>query len=31
MNELNLIAPISETGYGIASFNIIKALSKKIK
>ena len=31
MNELNLIAPISETGYGLAAFNIIKALSKKIK
>lgn len=31
MIELNVIAPISETGYGIASFNIIKALEKKIK
>lgn len=31
MLELNVVAPISETGYGVASFNIIKALSKKIK
>lgn len=31
MNEINLIAPISETGYGYASINIIKALNKKIK
>lgn len=31
MTEINVIAPISETGYGIASLNIIKALERKIK
>lgn len=30
MNNLNIIAPICSTGYGIASYNIAKELSKKI-
>lgn len=31
MFNLNVVASLSETGYGVASLNIIKALSKKIK